>query len=341
MRRVGVIVGGLLALAGVPALAGGLLALAVAAPGTPPAAPAAHAAASPSPGYVDDRSCGACHSDELRRWEGSHHAKAIQPATATTVLGDFGGVAFRDRGLAARFLRRDGRFVVETEGPDGKRAAFDVSHTFGVAPLQQYLVEFPGGRRQGLTIAWDTARRRWFSLYPGRRFAPGDPLHWTGRYQNWNLMCAECHSTDVRKDYDAARDVYDTRWSAPTVGCQACHGPGAAHARSDDGAPRPRLAVDVAAWSARDEVDACARCHARRVKLTERETPGAPLLDDFRPQLLRPELYWPDGQQRGEVFEYGSFRQSAMYQRGVRCTDCHDPHAGTLRAAGNAIRCKP
>jgi tetratricopeptide (TPR) repeat protein len=302
------------------------------------------AVASGPPGYVGDRTCAGCHPAQYRRWEQSHHARAMQPADESTVVGNFRGVTFSDRGQTARFFRRDGRFMVTTAGPDGRPADFEISYTFGVTPLQQYLVEFPGGRLQTLSIAAQTATGRWFAMAPDRRFALDDPRHWTGRYQNWNLMCAECHSTNVRKGYDAARDSYRTVWDALTVGCQACHGPGAAHVAwargprsSGGGAPRDTgLVVDVAGTS-RDQVDACARCHARRVRLVEEEHPGRPLLDDFRPQLLRADLYHPDGQQLGEVFEYGSFRQSAMYQRGVRCTDCHDPHAGAPSARGNAV----
>jgi predicted CXXCH cytochrome family protein len=302
------------------------------------------AAATGRPAHVDDRTCAGCHAPQYRRWLSSHHARAMQIADDTTVAGDFGGVTFADRGQTIRFFRRGGRFMLTTEGPDGRPGDFHVRYTFGVEPLQQYLVEFPGGRLQVPNVAAETATRRWFAITPGRRFALDDPRHWTGRYQNWNLMCAECHSTNLRKGYDPDRDTYRTAWDALSVGCQACHGPGTAHVAwargpgAREGAARGAgLVVHLAAGSAQDEVDACARCHARRVRLVEEEHPGRPLLDDFRPQLLRADLYYPDGQQLGEVFEYGSFRQTAMYRRGVRCTDCHDPHAATLRAAGNAL----
>ncbi|MBI2219328.1 MAG: tetratricopeptide repeat protein [Candidatus Rokubacteria bacterium] len=296
-------------------------------------------------GHVDDRACAECHRSEYERWATSHHARAMQPADDMTVLGDFTGAVFKDRGITARFFRRGPRFFVNTEGPGGKPADFEITYTFGVEPLQQYLVPFPGGRLQALTIAWDTQRKRWFSLYPDVRFRLDDPRHWTGRYENWNLMCAECHTTSFRKGYDAESDSYRSAWDALNVGCQACHGPGAAHvasarARAAGAGPPPDgtgLAVDLASRDARGQVDACAACHARRTRLSETPRPGAPFLDGFVPQRLHAGLYHPDGQQLGEVFEYGSFLQSTMYRRGVRCTDCHDPHAGTLRARGNAL----
>ena len=101
-------------------------------------------------------------------------------------------------------------FLVETDGPDGKLAEFEIKYTFGVYPLQQYLIEFPDGRLQALSIAWDSRPKdkggqRWFHLYPNEEIGHDDVLHWTKLNQNWNFMCAECHSTGVRKNYDAAK----------------------------------------------------------------------------------------------------------------------------------------
>jgi predicted CXXCH cytochrome family protein len=295
--------------------------------------------------FVDDRACARCHHAEFQAWSGSHHAKAMQPANATTVLGDFNDARFSRFGVTSRFFTRGGKFLVNTEGADGRLADFEITYTFGVEPLQQYLVELPGGRLQSLTIAWDTVGGRWFSLYPGGRIPPEDPLHWTGRYQNWNLMCAQCHTTNLRKGYDPGTDSYKTRWDALNVGCQACHGPGRAHAEWAGRAPAARpatqrdagLLVDFRARDSHYEVDACARCHSRRTPLGAVERPGHPFLDEFRPEPLRTGLYYPDGQQLGEVYEWGSFRLSRMYQRGVRCTDCHDPHTAKLRVPGNAV----
>jgi predicted CXXCH cytochrome family protein len=290
--------------------------------------------------YVDDRACAGCHRSEYQRWSGSHHAKAMQRADDSTVLGDFNNARFVHRGTVSRFFKREGKFFVNTEGPDGKAADFAIEYTFGVEPLQQYLVALPGGRLQALTTAWDIRRRRWFSLDPPRKIVPGNPRHWTGRYQNWNLMCAECHVTNFRKGYAAATDAYESAWDGPSVGCQACHGPGGTHverATSGVTGPDTQLPVSFRRGSARLEVDSCARCHSRRVRLADDERPGRPLLDEWSPEVLRAGLYQPDGQQQGEVYEYGSFLQSGMYARGVRCSDCHEPHAGKLRRDGNAL----
>ena len=158
----------------------------------------------------------------------------MQAASAATVLGDFADRRFTQGAVTSTFFRREGRFMVRTDGPDGKPADFEIKYTFGVRPLQQYLVELPGGRLQALSIAWDSRAReaggqRWFHLYPNERIDFRDELHWTRRQQNWNYMCSDCHSTNVRKNYDAATDRYATTWSEINVACEACHGPGSRH----------------------------------------------------------------------------------------------------------------
>jgi predicted CXXCH cytochrome family protein len=297
--------------------------------------------------FVDDRSCLGCHPVQADAWRGSHHERAMQPANEANVLGDFADAVFEHDGTSSRFFRRDGGYFVETVGPDGTRGEFEIAYTFGVTPLQQYLVPFPGGRLQNFTIAWDSEAKQWFDLYPDESVTPDDPLHWTGRYQRWNLMCAECHSTDLRKGYDEATDSYRTTWAEINVGCQACHGPGAEHVAwsGGDGAPLPGgrrsaskgLVAPPRASTPRQEVEACARCHSRRSRVSGHDEHGRPFLDDFLPQSLSPGLYHADGQILEEVYVYGSFVQSAMYREGVRCSDCHEPHGLGLRAEGDAL----
>jgi predicted CXXCH cytochrome family protein len=309
--------------------------------------PAAQAPAPIAATYVADAQCASCHQAAADAWRHSNHERAMQPATAATVAGNFDDASLTHLGATMRFTRRDGRYFITMEGPDGKPAEYEVKYTFGVEPLQQYLVAYPGGRLQAPTVAWDTANKRWFAMYPNDRHKPDDPLHSTGRYQNWNLMCSECHSTDLHRRYDAKTDTYDTKWAELSVGCQACHGPGSAHVAwaakpgAKDakglGANALGLVVDFRGTDSEFQVEACAPCHSRRQRLTDGEMPGRPFLDNYRPALLREGLYYADGQQRDEVYVWGSFVQSKMYARGVRCTDCHDPHKATLKAQGNAL----
>jgi tetratricopeptide (TPR) repeat protein len=335
----------------------------------PPEAPVSAAAAPPAAAtYVGTAACSECHAKEHAAWQGSQHDRAMQIATEKTILGDFANAKLTFAGTTSSFFRRDGRFFVNTEGPDGRAADFEVKYAFGVDPLQQYLIELPGGRLQALGLAWDTRPKdaggqRWFHLYPDRTPKAGDPLHWTGIDQNWNYQCADCHSTNLRKGYDAQAATFRTTWSDLNVGCEACHGPGSNHvawARKTADGPRYEggsgltvalderkgavWAIDAASGNAARskpratsrEIETCARCHARRAQFSDDWRPGRPFADAFRAALIEPGPYHVDGQQRDEVYTYGSFLQSRMHAQGVTCSDCHDPHSGKLRAPGNA-----
>lgn len=319
--------------------------------------------------YVGRQACAGCHAEQDRLWQGSHHDLAMQEANQQTVLGDFGNVEFHKDGVMTRFFQKDGRFLVNTDGPDGKLSDFEIKYTFGFDPLQQYLVELPGGRLQAFSIAWDSRTKeqggqRWFHLYPNEEIDYKDELHWTKHSQNWNFMCAECHSTHLQKNYDPYSRTYSTTWSEIDVACEACHGPASQHviwAKRDPGFERidaktKGLAVlldgrrdiewtiDPASGNAHinvpqgndKEIQICARCHSRRAQLFGDYRYG-PLMDTHLPSLLQKTLYHADGQIKEEVYEYGSFLQSKMYRAGVTCSDCHEPHSLKLRAPGNEV----
>ena len=296
--------------------------------------------------FVGSKACAECHRSAYDKWLGSDHDRAMDVADETTVLGDFDNVVYTDphTGAATRFYRRDGRYCVETEGPDGKPGRFEISHTFGVYPLQQYLIPFPGGRLQCLNIAWDVERKAWYRLPPYDVDGPSDWLHWTNGGQTWNAMCAECHSTRLRKGYDPESGVYDTTWAEIDVGCEACHGPGSKHvewaglpplARKDT--PNYALTVRTANLTAGEQVAICAPCHSRRFQLGDNRHVQEELLNLMIPQLLGEGMYHPDGQIQEEVYVYGSFLQSRMFARGVRCGDFHDVHGLKRHADGNDL----
>jgi predicted CXXCH cytochrome family protein len=318
------------------------------APPSPPAVQTTASVPAQPASYVDNQQCLGCHQEQGRQWQPSHHAQAMAAPTEQTVRGDFNNTVFKHQGLTTRFFKRGGKFIVRTDGPDGKLADFEVSHTFGIAPLQQYLIALPGGRLQPLQIAWDIERRRWFHLLPHEKAPPGDVLHWTGRYQTGNTMCIGCHTTGFEKRYDAVADTFASRWSEPNVSCQSCHGPGQRHvlwaqqrqqgqAAPDVAGERYGLPINLSKMSGAQQVEACAPCHSRRSELTASHAAGQPRLDHFLPSLLTQPLYHADGQQLDEVYVDGSFRQSKMYQKGVGCLNCHDAHTSKTTLAGNAL----
>ena len=330
--------------------------------------------ASSAPTFVGSETCAGCHRAEASLWRSSQHSHAMAHADDKSVLGDFADASFDYYDVRSRFFRKDGKFFVETDGPDGTLGTFEIKYTFGIDPLQQYLIEFPDGRLQALSIAWDSRPKqqggqRWFHLYPNEEIKHDDVLHWTKLNQNWNFMCAECHSTGVRKNYDAMNDRYATAFSEISVGCEACHGQGSRHVawardhrswwrfgKIED--PTKGLAERLterrdATWSInpvtgnavrssaprilRAEVETCGLCHARRGQFSEAWAPGRWLSETHTVAPIRQGLYHADGQMLDEVYNYGSFKQSKMFAWGVTCSDCHEPHSGKLRAPADGV----
>jgi predicted CXXCH cytochrome family protein len=326
--------------------------------------------------FVGSEICSGCHQAEAKSWGISQHQAAMQHATERTVLGDFRDAGFDYYGVHSRFYRENGKFLVETDGPDGRLAVFEVKFTFGVDPLQQYLIEFPDGRIQALSIAWDSRPKdeggqRWFHLYPNEEIKHDDVLHWTRLNQNWNFMCAECHSTGVRKNYDARTDHFATKWAEISVGCEACHGQGSSHVawahdqeswwpfgrREDQNkgllvrfderhgvtwpidAQTATARRSAAPLALRKEVETCGLCHARRAAFHEDWLPGQWLSQTHVVEPLTRSTYYADGQMRDveEAYNYAPFKQSKMFAAGVTCSDCHEPHSAKLRTPGEGV----
>ncbi len=324
--------------------------------------------------FVGSEACAGCHQNEAELWHGSHHERAMAHANEKTVLGDFNDASFDYFGVHSRFFRKGGKFLVETDGADGKLATFEAKYTFGVYPLQQYLIEFDDGRIQALSIAWDSRPKedggqRWFHLYPNEEIKHDDILHWTKLNQNWNFMCADCHSTGVQKNYDAQEDHFHTTWSEISVGCETCHGQGSRHVtwvkdqrswwpfgKHEEKSKGLAVSFDERtdiSWRQdprtrnpmrnfpppvlRKEVETCGLCHARRAEFSEDWVPGQWLSDTQVVADLSHGLYFADGQMEDEVYNYGSFKQSKMFAAGVTCSDCHDPHSDKLKVAGDGV----
>ncbi len=297
--------------------------------------------------YVGRQTCAKCHQPQHTAWAGSDHDLAMDLATPQTVLGNFDNQEISYFDVTTKMFRRDGKYFVNTEGPDGKPADFEVKYVIGVRPLQQYMVQFDDGRIQVLRECWDTQRKRWFYQSPpdvtDEKIEHDDPLHWTKRGSNFNHMCADCHTTNLRKNYDSDRDTYHTTWSEIDVSCETCHGPGSIHVKLAEskslfwdrkrGYGLPTLKSD----NSKFEIESCAKCHMLRHVVHPEFQPGGELLDYYAPSLLREGWYHADGQILAEDYVYGSFVQSKMYSKGIRCTDCHNPHTTRLKHEGNQV----
>lgn len=294
--------------------------------------------------YVGSASCKSCHASAYEDWQKSDHFLAMQPANDSTVLGDFNNTSFTADGVSNSFFKKDGKYYINTQGDDGLQHDYEVLYVFGHFPLQQYLIAFPGGRLQSTRVSWDTRDKKWFHQYEGRVVHHADWLHWTGNSQNWNTMCASCHSTDLQKNYDEQADTYNTTWKEINVSCESCHGPGSSHIEfiNSKQFQKGRRIENAGLFYGRDtisqlQLNTCAACHARKSDVAPDLLRSDEIMDDLIPQVLSNELYFADGQIMEEDYEYGSFTQSKMFHQNVRCSSCHNPHSGKLRLSGNNL----
>ena len=317
--------------------------------------------------YVGNAVCIGCHEKLGERWKISYHAKAMDHANDKTVLANFYNSSAVHFNSSARFYRKGSEYwaqpdipassVQTAEGQGASRGAgqsgspapeYQVKYVLGFYPLQQYLVEFPNGAIQCLPYAWDVDRNRWYHLYAQEPIPEGDPLHWKQPVQNWNSVCADCHTTNLKRNYRLSDDSWHTTYTELNVGCEACHGPGGVHVEwakkekektvADEASAlrktasqgssiqgsAPRGLFSFAHADGPTATDACSVCHARRREIYPGYVPGAKFCDFWFPELLDSEAFYADGQIREEDYEYTSFLQSKFYAHGGSCGDCHD-----------------
>jgi predicted CXXCH cytochrome family protein len=291
--------------------------------------------------YVGDDKCKSCHLKQWNDWEHSDHFKAMLPANDSTVKGNFNNVFLNADGVSSRFFKRDSSFFINTEGPDGKNHDYRVLYTFGHYPLQQYLVEFPGGRMQVPRVTWNSKAKKWFHQYAGETISHKDWLHWTRDAQNWNTMCAGCHSTNLQKNYNINQDNYQTTFTNINVGCESCHGPGQFHIHYINNDYKAGKKVEGHyTHTLKDQakqLTTCSPCHSVKSDISSQLITSGELLDNFIPQLPTTERFYSDGQIKEEDYIWASFMQSKMMRRGVTCNSCHNSHTGKILLSTNQL----
>ena len=288
-------------------------------------------------GYLGDASCVSCHQEAFKSWQGSHHDLAMQLVTEESVLGNFDSIHASLDGVNYFFFRKGSDFFVKVKEIDGSENEFKIAYVFGFTPLQQYLVDFPDGKKQVLRVSWDSLKNKWFHQYAGDEIAVTDWLHWTRGAQNWNTMCAECHSTNLKKNYFVEKDSFHTTYSSINVSCESCHGPGLKHVNWANSDQSEKNKWVIEGKDQNTQLNMCAPCHARRAKLTKNLVPGLTFEDQYMVQNISSEYYHEDGQILEEDYVYGSFLQSKMHAQGIKCSDCHNVHSLELKFTGNKL----
>ncbi|MGV3621474.1 MAG: cytochrome c3 family protein [Archangium sp.] len=203
----------------------------------------------------------------------------------------------------------------------------DAGFVIGFEPVRQLVVEVDG-RLQVEPVNLLTGEPVPSSLH-------GPVGDWRGPRYAWAGSCASCHATGFQ--------VNAMKWKALNVSCEACHvSSGGAHRFTSIARKNTFEFVDGGAIARASEVhrdtqtETCAQCHMRRRALVD-DGVQRPLLDAFEPELMNLDAFEANGAMKEEVFEAASFLMSKMQRAGVRCSHCHEPHSGELRAQGNAL----
>ncbi|MGC3958166.1 MAG: ammonia-forming cytochrome c nitrite reductase subunit c552 [Verrucomicrobiota bacterium] len=247
--------------------------------------------------------------------------------------------AIGPRSQQARVHGQNGSYSITAVGLSRTQEFFRVERVIGHDPLRQMLIPFPGGRLQATELAWDPHAKEWFNVYGTEDRQPGEWGHWTGRGMNWNTMCATCHNTRLRKNYDVTNDAFRTAMAERSVGCESCHGPMKAHNEWQYSNKGKNLTDPTIKKLSRDQMFAtCAACHSRRGEITGDPKPGDSFFDHHLLSTVdESDLFYPDGQVRDEDYEVSAFMGSRMFHKGVRCVDCHDFHSAKVRLPGNMM----
>ncbi len=303
--------------------------------------------------YAGSASCKDCHAADYEAWENSNHGLAER-----NFREDKDQQAFSPKqtlnhpaGISEAFLDESGLAKILTRGWKNERRSFPVVRVIGNNPLRQFLIAAPGGRLQACDVSYDPRSNEWFDVFGKDQREPGDWGHWTGRGMNWNSMCAACHNTRLRKNYEPQTDSYHTRMAEMSVGCEACHGPMKAHVdwqknpppayQKDDLAHNRKLGISdpTIQHQSRDQMlETCGACHSRRRDVSGDLVPGESYFDHFALVVTDDtDTYFEDGQVRDENFAFASFVSSRMHHAGVRCGDCHEPHSNKRLIPGNML----
>jgi predicted CXXCH cytochrome family protein len=294
--------------------------------------------------YLGSAACQRCHEPEHESWRRTLHTQMTKPIAEAHIVGDFRpGTKLQQNGRAYTMATHDGRYFVTVAQGSRKPETFEVNYTLGARRFQGYLSKLPDGRIYVLPVFWHNETKRWIDwkeITP----IPEDPDH--DLRQIWNVTCVNCHATNLVKNFTPSTNTYATTWTEMGIGCEACHGPGAAHVSlmtEWERDPSTRTAnTDIRIFSAaratpRQNFDTCGYCHGNKNNMFFGFTPGDRYEDFALPFLISQPIpandpqgdFWPDG--RPSRFNRPqALTLSGCFQKGdATCTSCHKIHGAT------------
>jgi predicted CXXCH cytochrome family protein len=300
--------------------------------------------------YVGSAACRSCHEEAYAAWKSALHLQMTKPVAEARILGDFRpGTRLAQNGRRYAFEQKDGRYFVSVSHGGRRAETFEVHYTLGAYRYQGYLSRLADGRIYVLPVFWHTGSGRWLDWREITPVPDGDH----DLRQIWNVTCFNCHATNLSKGFDVAARVYRTEWTEMGIGCEACHGPGAAHealTRGWERNPGSKPAYDnrktnhelsgvlrifaARAADRRQVFDTCAYCHGNKTNAFTGFVPGARFDDFALPFLVSESLpehdpqgdFWPDGRPSRFNRPQALMLSGCFTKSEITCTSCHVAH---------------
>ncbi len=282
--------------------------------------------------YTGSQSCRECHERFYQLWATSHHGTAMQAYgdafAAANLTPQPAPLEIRGAGYRAQTGPGQG-WVVEKTDKGEKR--YPIKHVLGGKNIYYFLTPMDKGRLQTLPLAYDLNKKAWFdTAKSGIRHAGDQPVDWRDAAYTFNTSCHGCHVSQYSLNYNPKTETYHTTWKEPGINCETCHGPGEAHVKVCQAAPKGTVPKDLKISRGgrdftHDQNNAtCSTCHAKAIPLTQSFMPGDDFWDHFDLVLLEHRDFHPDGRDLGENYTYTTWLMSPCNQANkLDCTHCH------------------
>jgi predicted CXXCH cytochrome family protein len=299
------------------------------------------------PEYVGSTRCKDCHWREYDTWKNTLHSKFMQVPGEYTIIGDFA----RDNRLVVNVVsnsprmageeaittmfKRDGKYYVNTTGPDWELHDYEIINVIGIGRKQNYLTKFPNGEMHILPVQWNVMEKEWVALDGLKENYPGEGNYWSDAGSTWQLTCAGCHVTGLKINYTKEENSFDSTWTDRGIACEACHGPGSNHikAASEYFDYEKENIINPAKLPWRLRAMVCGQCHNWGASTVDIYPAG----EGFPKQYGFPYGYLPGkalylaydeepDERKKHHQQYNEWESSEHAKKGIMCTDCHSVH---------------